>query len=146
MSAADRNDHIPAVVHSSHFSNGRVVHYNGASLLQWRSIRLDIPALSTNDVIGIGWEKTSEQGGSATAPVRGRVYFTFNGRRLTASIEEVSGGLWPVVHLQKRVRYISNILLIFRSSFCYFCLTSCLFPAHSRQRQLWLTSVPVHRR
>ena len=50
------------------YSNGRVVHYNGASLLQWRSIRLDIPALSTNDVIGIGWEKTSEQGGSATAP------------------------------------------------------------------------------
>ena len=39
-------------------SNGRTVHYNGASLLQWRSIRLDITLAST-DVIGIGWERVS---------------------------------------------------------------------------------------
>ena len=45
-------------MHCLCFSNGRAVHYNGASLLQWRSIRLDI-SLGAADVIGIGWERVS---------------------------------------------------------------------------------------
>ena len=34
--------------------------------------------------------------------VKGRVYFTHNGRRQLGVMDDVSGGMWPVVHLQKK--------------------------------------------
>lgn len=82
-------------------SNGKAVHYNGASLLQWRSVRLDV-ALNAGDVAGIGWERTGESPVQGQTP-RGRVYFTYNGRRLNAYMDDVSGGMFPVVHIQKKV-------------------------------------------
>ena len=36
--------------------------------------------------------------------VKGRVYFTHNGRRQGAVMDDVNGGMWPVVHLQKKVQ------------------------------------------
>ena len=89
------------------FSNGRAIHYNGSSLLQWKSVRLDL-GLSTGDIAGIGWER---QGDAAPLPghtVRGLVYFTYNGRKLTATLDDVAGGMWPVVHIQKKVRLAGN--------------------------------------
>ncbi|XP_033101041.1 probable E3 ubiquitin-protein ligase HECTD4 [Anneissia japonica] len=79
-------------------NNGRAVHYNGSSLLQWRSVRLDI-TLQSGDVAGIGWEKdkTSVRGNE-----KGHVFFTYNGRRLDTSLDDVAGGLYPVVHIQKK--------------------------------------------
>ncbi len=35
---------VPVVV-SLPLSNGRAVHYNGSSLLQWKSVRLDVALL-----------------------------------------------------------------------------------------------------
>ena len=85
----------------SFYSNGKAVHYNGASLLQWRSVRLDV-TLNAGDVAGIGWERTGESPVQGQTP-RGRVYFTYNGRRLNAYMDDVSGGMFPVVHIQKKV-------------------------------------------
>ena len=83
------------------FSNGKSVHYNGASLLQWRSVRLDV-TLNAGDIAGIGWERTGESPPQGQTP-KGRVYFTYRGRLLSAYMEDVSGGMFPVVHIQKKV-------------------------------------------
>ena len=76
------------------------MHYNGASLLQWRSVRLDV-VVNAGDVAGIGWEKTSDA--SAGQPPKGQVYFTLGGRRLSPTLSDVSGGMYPIVHIQKKV-------------------------------------------
>lgn len=89
------------IVFLSFYSNGKAVHYNGASLLQWRSVRLDV-TLNAGDVAGIGWERTGESPVQGQTP-RGRVYFTYNGRRLNAYMDDVSGCMFPVVHIQKKV-------------------------------------------
>ena len=80
-------------------NNGRVVHYNGSSLLQWRSLRFD-NHLNPGDTIGIGWEKVFEASGNI--PSTGSVYFTLNGTKLGQALEEVFGNVYPVVHIQKK--------------------------------------------
>ncbi|XP_049722943.1 probable E3 ubiquitin-protein ligase HECTD4 isoform X3 [Elephas maximus indicus] len=82
-------------------NNGRAVHYNGSSLLQWKSVRLDV-TLSPGDVAGIGWERTEGTPPPPGQPAKGRVYFTYCGHRLSPYLEDVSGGMWPVVHIQKK--------------------------------------------
>ncbi|KAM9625558.1 putative E3 ubiquitin-protein ligase HECTD4 isoform 5-T7 [Morphnus guianensis] len=82
-------------------NNGRAVHYNGSSLLQWKSVRLDV-TLSPGDVAGIGWERTDGTPPPPGQPAKGRVYFTYCGQRLGPYLEDVSGGMWPVVHIQKK--------------------------------------------
>ncbi|XP_040202102.1 probable E3 ubiquitin-protein ligase HECTD4 isoform X1 [Rana temporaria] len=82
-------------------NNGRAVHYNGSSLLQWKSVRLDV-ALLPGDVAGIGWERTDGTPPPPGQPAKGRVYFTYCGQRLSPFLEDVSGGMWPVVHIQKK--------------------------------------------
>ena len=82
-------------------SNGKAVHYNGASLLQWRSVRLDV-SIGAADIAGVGWERTGDAPGQGETP-KGKVYFTYNGRRLGAYIDDVSGAMYPVVHIQKKV-------------------------------------------
>ncbi|XP_041436316.1 probable E3 ubiquitin-protein ligase HECTD4 isoform X3 [Xenopus laevis] len=82
-------------------NNGRAVHYNGSSLLQWKSVRLDV-TVAPGDVAGIGWERTEGTPPPPGQPAKGRVYFTYCGKRLTPFLEDVSGGMWPVVHIQKK--------------------------------------------
>ncbi|XP_022104608.1 probable E3 ubiquitin-protein ligase HECTD4 isoform X2 [Acanthaster planci] len=83
-------------------NSGRGVHYSGASLLQWKSLRLDV-TLSVGDIAGIGWERDGDGGSHAPGQqARGRVFLTYNGRRLPATLDGVAGGMWPVVHIQKR--------------------------------------------
>ncbi|XP_045152627.1 probable E3 ubiquitin-protein ligase HECTD4 [Echinops telfairi] len=82
-------------------NNGRAVHYNGSSLLQWKSVRLDV-TLCPGDVAGIGWERTEGTPPPPGQPAKGRVYFTYCGQRLAPYLEDVSGGMWPVVHIQKK--------------------------------------------
>ncbi|XP_066272380.1 LOW QUALITY PROTEIN: probable E3 ubiquitin-protein ligase HECTD4 [Branchiostoma lanceolatum] len=82
-------------------NNGRAVHYNGSSLLQWKSARLDV-TLSAGDVAGIGWERIGDAPSTQGEQVKGRVYFTYNGQRLPAVLDDVSGGMWPVIHIQKK--------------------------------------------
>ena len=87
-------------------NNGRVVHYNGQSLLQWRSLRFDIH-LNPGDTLGIGWEKLFEA--QSNNPASGRVYFTINGNKLDQALEYVNGDMYPVVHIQKKnVRVKAN--------------------------------------
>ncbi|XP_059171920.1 probable E3 ubiquitin-protein ligase HECTD4 isoform X2 [Physella acuta] len=81
-------------------NTGKAVHYNGASLLQWRSVRLDV-TLSAGDVAGIGWERMGDATDSTQTP-KGQVYFTYNGHRLSSSLDNVSGAMYPVVHIQKK--------------------------------------------
>ncbi|XP_053376532.1 probable E3 ubiquitin-protein ligase HECTD4 [Mercenaria mercenaria] len=81
-------------------NNGKAVHYNGASLLQWRSVRLDC-TVGVGDIAGIGWERTSDPPVQGETP-KGKVYFTFNGRRLQPWIDDVAGAMYPVVHIQKK--------------------------------------------
>jgi E3 ubiquitin-protein ligase HECTD4 len=80
-------------------NNGRVVHYNGSSLLQWRSLRFDVQ-LNPGDTLGIGWEKLFDASGNI--PSSGTVFFTLNGIKLDQALEEVSGNMYPVIHIQKK--------------------------------------------
>ncbi|XP_062371736.1 probable E3 ubiquitin-protein ligase HECTD4 isoform X2 [Sardina pilchardus] len=82
-------------------NNGRAVHYNGSSLLQWKSVRLDV-ALLPGDVAGIGWERSEGTPPPPGQAPKGRVYFTYCGQRLSPYLEEVAGGMWPLVHIQKK--------------------------------------------
>ena len=94
------------------FSNGRAVHYNGSSLLQWKSVRLDV-TLSAGDVAGIGWERQGDSPPVQGQQVKGQVYFTYNGQRLTPTLDDVSGSMWPVVHIQKKVNLPFSMFLCF---------------------------------
>ncbi|TSW08319.1 putative E3 ubiquitin-protein ligase HECTD4 [Bagarius yarrelli] len=82
-------------------NNGRAVHYNGSSLLQWKSIRLDV-ALLPGNIAGIGWERTEETSPPPGQASKGRVFFTYCGQRLSPYLEDVAGGMWPLVHIQKK--------------------------------------------
>ncbi|KPP69529.1 hypothetical protein Z043_111707 [Scleropages formosus] len=82
-------------------NNGRAVHYNGSSLLQWKSVRLDV-ALLPGDVAGIGWERAEGTPPPPGQAPKGRVYFTYCGQRLSPFLEDVAGGMWPLVHIQKK--------------------------------------------
>ncbi|CAG5121382.1 unnamed protein product, partial [Candidula unifasciata] len=81
-------------------NTGKAVHYNGASLLQWRSVRLEV-TLNAGDVAGIGWERSGDVTDNAQTP-KGQVYFTYNGQRLRACLDNVSGAMYPIVHIQKK--------------------------------------------
>uniref|UniRef100_A0A3B4BE60 HECT domain-containing protein n=1 Tax=Periophthalmus magnuspinnatus TaxID=409849 RepID=A0A3B4BE60_9GOBI len=82
-------------------NNGRAVHYNGSSLLQWKSVRLDV-ALLPGDVAGIGWERSEGTPPPPGQAPKGRVYFTYCGQRLGPMLDDVAGGMWPLVHIQKK--------------------------------------------
>lgn len=78
------------------------MHYNGSSLLQWKSVRLDV-GLGSGDVSGVGWERQEDPAHMPGQSGKGTVYFTYNGSRLPNTIDDVAGGMWPVVHIQKKV-------------------------------------------
>ncbi|XP_046872567.1 probable E3 ubiquitin-protein ligase HECTD4 isoform X1 [Hypomesus transpacificus] len=82
-------------------NNGRAVHYNGSSLLQWKSVRLDV-SLLPGDVAGIGWQRSEGTPPPPGQAPKGRVYFTYCGQRLGPFLEDVAGGMWPLVHIQKK--------------------------------------------
>lgn len=60
------------------------------------------------DVAGIGWERTEGTPPPPGQPAKGRVYFTYCGQRLSPYLEDVSGGMWPVVHIQKKAGYLAG--------------------------------------
>lgn len=60
---------------------------------------------AAGDVAGIGWERTEGTPPPPGQPAKGRVYFTYCGQRLSPYLEDVSGGMWPVVHIQKKASY-----------------------------------------
>ena len=65
-------------------------------------MRLDV-SLAVGDVAGIGWERQGDSPPLPGQPVKGVVYFSHKGRRLPCVIDDVAGGMWPVVHIQKKV-------------------------------------------
>ena len=57
--------------------------------------------MKENDIIGCGYKKAEDQSD------KGLVYFTCNGVRLADSLDGVESGLWPVIHIQKKVKLLS---------------------------------------
>lgn len=65
--------------------------------------------------------------------ITGQVYFTYNGQRLRACLDNVSGAMYPVVHIQKKVPLVfrlhcqSTFVISFSLSvdFC-FKLSNCI--------------------
>ena len=53
--------------------------------------------MKENDVIGCGFKRGEDQPGKSS------VYFTYNGDRIAEELQGVQAGLWPVVHIQKKV-------------------------------------------
>lgn len=73
-----------------------------------------IPYATTGDVAGIGWERSEGTPPPPGQAPKGRVYFTYCGQRLSPILEDVAGGMWPLVHIQKKVSYILySILIVF---------------------------------
>ena len=79
-------------------SNGRAVLYRTGGLLQWKTVSLNI-VMKERDVIGCGYKRAEDQAD------RGMVYFTCNGERLAEGVDGVQTGLWPVLHIQKKVTH-----------------------------------------
>jgi len=78
------------------FSNGIAVHYKRGGFTTWQTITTGL-VLKTSHVIGCGYTRSEEN------VDKGSVYFTHNGQRLPGCLNDVRAGLWPVVHLQKKV-------------------------------------------
>jgi len=76
------------------FSNGIAVHYKRGGFTAWETFSTGL-TLQPNHVIGCGYTKSDDN--------KGTVYFTHNGQRLHGCLNDVSAGLWPVVHLQRKV-------------------------------------------
>lgn len=53
--------------------------------------------MKENDVIGCGFKGGEDQSGKAS------VFFTYNGDRIAEELDGVQAGLWPVLHIQKKV-------------------------------------------
>lgn len=53
--------------------------------------------MKENDIIGCGYKRAEDQSD------KGLAYFTCNGERLAESLDGVQSGLWPVIHIQKKV-------------------------------------------
>ena len=63
------------------------------------------------DVAGIGWERSEGTPPPPGQAPKGRVYFTYCGQRLSPTLEDVAGGMWPLVHIQKKVGACCSVLL-----------------------------------
>lgn len=72
-----------------------------------------IPYATTGDVAGIGWERSEGTPPPPGQAPKGRVYFTYCGQRLSPVLEDVAGGMWPLVHIQKKVFYVKMLLFSF---------------------------------
>lgn len=70
--------------------------YRTGGFLQWKTVSLNI-VMKEKDVIGCGYKRAEDQSD------KGTVYFTCNGVRLADSLDGVQSGLWPVIHIQKKV-------------------------------------------
>lgn len=66
------------------------------------------------DVAGIGWERSECTPPPPGQAPKGRVYFTYGGQRLSPILEDVAGGMWPLVHIQKKV----GLFFFFNLSCC----------------------------
>lgn len=62
-----------------------------------------LPCPASGDVAGIGWERSEGTPPPPGQAPKGRVYFTYCGQRLSPFLEDVAGGMWPLVHIQKKV-------------------------------------------
>lgn len=62
--------------------------------------------INIGDVAGIGWERSEGTPPPPGQAPKGRVYFTYCGQRLSPTLEDVAGGMWPLVHIQKKVRFL----------------------------------------
>lgn len=67
--------------------------------MQWPKISSET-LIKNGDIVGCGWIKED------TPTARGVVYFTVNGNRLEQSFKECPSGLYPFVHVQKKVSSI----------------------------------------
>ena len=83
-------------------STGRAVHYEAGGPLSWNSVTLNL-SMREHDVIGCGWERLDPTELEGNSRVTGRVYFTRNGKRLAEVLDGVGAGLFPLVHIQKKV-------------------------------------------
>ena len=83
-------------------SSGRAIHYVTGGPLSWTSVTLNL-SMREHDVIGCGWERLDPTDIEDNSQVTGRVYFTRNGKRLAEVLDGVCAGLFPVVHIQKKV-------------------------------------------
>lgn len=72
------------------------MHYRRGGFTFWETTNTGI-ALTSNHVIGCSYTRSEEN------VDKGSVYFTHNGQRLPGLLNGVGAGLWPVVHLQKKV-------------------------------------------
>ena len=84
-------------------STGRGCQVRGEDRLQWSKHNLDAP-LKTGDIVGCAWIR-GDQGGGA-----GVMYYTLNGAKLDHVFNKVPPGLYPFVHLQKKVSFINSQL------------------------------------
>ena len=77
-------------------SNGRIVHYKGANLLAWKSVRVN-DILKPGDEVKVIWNIDNEADNGS-----GRVLFEVNGNAVAESIDQVRPGLVPTLHLQQK--------------------------------------------
>ena len=62
--------------------------------------------------IGCGYKRAEDQAD------RGMVYFTCNGERLAEGVDGVQTGLWPVLHIQKKVTHRNPLTILLPRSAC----------------------------
>ena len=56
--------------------------------------------MKENDIIGCGYKMAEDHSD------KGLAYFTYNGQRLEENLDGVQAGLWPVIHIHKKVQML----------------------------------------
>lgn len=67
--------------------------------------------MKEKDIIGCGYKRAEDHSD------KGLAYFTCNGERLAENLDGVQSGLWPVIHIQKKVKMLT---------FCYNALVKLI--------------------
>lgn len=67
--------------------------------------------MKEKDIIGCGYKRAEDHSD------KGLAYFTCNGERLAENLDDVQSGLWPVIHIQKKVKMLT---------FCYNALVKLI--------------------
>ena len=70
--------------------------------MQWKTISLNIN-MKEQDIVGCGYERDETNDTTFENMDKGKVYFTYNGRRLNESLDGIEAGLWPALHIQQKV-------------------------------------------
>ena len=103
-------------------SSGRGFQVRGENRMHWNKINTD-HLLKAGDVVGCGWLKED------TPTNKGVVYFTVNNIHLEQTFKDSPTGLYPFIHVQKKVSF--KFVFKITKNLIHVCTCTCIIFMHN---------------